>query len=149
MEVHLLPLLHQVHRTLPRLHFHGYSKVTSATTRVRNTGRTLVVEVGRVGSSVGRLSGGPLGEDYLLLQVHLLSTSNTSTISEPPPPAPHLDGQVHLHWGSYDGVGAEHTVDRHRCILSLPTLLTRFPVEVHLVHIAASLGRGSSAISPR
>ena len=77
-----------VHRSLPRLHFHGYSKVTfstlfctfavgyivnalmciqvtSATSKLQNTGRALVVNV----ETEGRLSGGPLPEEYVLLQV--------------------------------------------------------------------------------
>ena len=65
-----------------RLHFHGYSKVlphtpdslrifqvTSRSSLLSNTGRTLELSLVQPRPGVGRLSGGPLAGDYLLLQV--------------------------------------------------------------------------------
>ena len=92
-----------VHRSLPRLHFHGYNKVntkyffccnicacsfvaflilesgksliqvTSATTKLQNTGRALVVDIQTEKGQEGRLSGGPLPEEYVLLQVLIIT----------------------------------------------------------------------------
>ena len=50
-------------------------QVTSSTTKLRNTGRALVVDVDPKGGKEGRLSGGPLPEEYVLLQV-LIGSSN-------------------------------------------------------------------------
>ena len=75
-----------MHKSLPRLHFHGYKQVTSllnflmqnffleiqvtsATSKLRNTGRALVVDIETGEGLEGRLSGGPLPEEYVLLQV--------------------------------------------------------------------------------
>ena len=50
-------------------------QVTSATTKLRNTGRALVVDVEPEAGQEGRLSGGPLPEEYVLLQVQIGSTN--------------------------------------------------------------------------
>ena len=97
-------------------------QVTSATTKLRNTGRALVVDVEPKGGKEGRLSGGPLPEEYVLLQV-LIGSSNwlalltlKKQVSNHMSRSPNfmINHQLHFHWGSYNGIGAEHTVDRHR-----------------------------------
>ena len=49
--------------------------MTSATSKLRNTGRALVVDIETGEGLEGRLSGGPLPEEYVLLQV-LIGSSN-------------------------------------------------------------------------
>jgi len=48
--------------------------------------------------------------------------------------------QLHWHWGSNDYIGSEHTINRRR-----------FPIEMHLVHLAfgegSSVGRNSLAVA--
>jgi len=48
--------------------------------------------------------------------------------------------QLHWHWGSNDFIGSEHTINRRR-----------FPIEMHLVHLAfgegSSVGRNSLAVA--
>ena len=95
-----------VHRSLPRLHFHGYSKVnsflqlnicacsflaffpessnslkqvTSASTKLQNTGRALVIDIQTEAGQEGRLSGGNLPEEYVLLQVLIVLLSDPFT----------------------------------------------------------------------
>ena len=46
------------------------SQVTSATTKLLNTGRALIVDVDE--GVEGVLSGGPLPEEYVLLQVRII-----------------------------------------------------------------------------
>ena len=46
--------------------------MTSATTKLLNTGRALVIDVDE--GVEGLLSGGPLPEEYVLLQVHIIDS---------------------------------------------------------------------------
>ena len=47
--------------------------------------------------------------------------------------------QLHFHWGGADDRGSEHTIDNKR-----------FPLEMHLVHLAADIKWGvGSATSPK
>ncbi|KFO35371.1 Carbonic anhydrase 9 [Fukomys damarensis] len=43
--------------------------------------------------------------------------------------------QLHLHWGSSDRPGSEHTVDGHR-----------FPAEIHVVHLSTTFSRVEEAL---
>merc|ERR1719347_836456 len=54
--------------------------------RFRNNGHTAQLDVNVTGTDFGILSGGPLGDEYQILQLH-------------------------FHWGPNDNEGSEHTLD--------------------------------------
>ena len=80
---------------IPRLHLHHYSQVTEANTLLINNGRTLELHI-KFSGKQPTLFGGRLRDKFTLVGAH-------------------------FHWGATSCMGSEHTINRHRFVLSSPS----------------------------